>query len=113
MVNITFVDSTVRVLFQIVSFSLVNFVTRPLLAVCFFVLPACGVGDEREISPDTSFLDTQTPSNNLQEVVGTNCKAESFLAPDGRVRYRSTYYDILSDGSEIMRSVSETEKPCA
>ena len=45
-------------------------------------------------------------------VVARNCRAEPLDPASPVARYRSVYFDILSDGSEAVTADVETETPC-
>ncbi len=64
----------------------------------------------RNIQPEPSTVDM--PLENSAQIIGTNCRAEAIVGTSGVTRYKSVYFSILANGSEMVQNVAETETPC-
>lgn len=82
-----------------------------LLGVLVGVVGCTTQGEQnRNIQPEPSTVDV--PLENSAQIIGTNCRAEAIVGTSGVTRYKSVYFSILANGSEMVQNVAETETPC-
>lgn len=77
---------------------------------CLMLMVSCGSGEKD--APNISVVSNLVPNESSTELIGTNCRAETLSEIKGERRYKSTYLGIMSDGSEVVQNVVETETPC-
>ncbi len=66
--------------------------------------------EDRNFQPEPSTVDV--PVENSSQIIGTNCRAEAIVGPAGTTKYKSVYFSILANGSEMVQNVAETDSPC-
>ena len=83
---------------------------RLLRAVSLAVL-VCAVASCSGDAPSGPVVPTVAPGPSGVSIVGQNCRATP-VSPDGSGPFVSTYYDIMSDGSEEVTAQVQTPVPC-
>ena len=78
------------------------------VATCL-LLVACG-SEGRDDGPTLDPVPAVDVASTMLTVVGRNCRAEQLDASG--TAYRSTYFDVMSDGSERVTTEGQTEVPC-
>ncbi len=78
-----------------------------LALVCLAPTASCGQEVKEPLQAPGPVLVTSPVS-----VIGQNCRAEPMTSTGGVVKYRSVYFNVLSDGSESVTADVETEVPC-
>ena len=90
----------------------VNSVRQLVVVMVLVFIAGCGSGakDKSDLKPGSAI--DQGPAVGTAEIVGKNCRAEVIADANGTKHYKSTYFNIYSDGSEQVQNVVETETPC-
>lgn len=91
--------------------TLIILLKKLTVALSLFILTSCNASSQDHV-PLPPAVSSMSPITVREYHVGTTCRAENISGNDGAVRYKSSYFNILSDGSEQVQNVVETESPC-